>query len=140
MLDPELGRRIDGGPGRTAFVEYFIANRIDVHNPDPFRPWEAFVKQQVVQAMDDGDLPSFVGLLQRDAWLLSHASVKFQIALIERTAATLKDRTYALNAGSGKRVWSFPDGKYSPLVTDGKRPYLIGNARVYGMIPRGRSR
>jgi outer membrane protein assembly factor BamB len=54
--------------------------------------------------------------------------------------ATLKERTYALNAGNGKRVWSFPDGKYSPLVTDGKRPYLIGNARVYGMNPRRRSR
>jgi len=31
-------------------------------------------------------------LLRRDAWLLSDASVKFQVALIERTAATMKDR------------------------------------------------
>jgi len=97
-VDAELGRRIDGGPGRSKFIQYFIENKPDVHDPDPFRPWEAFVKQQVTRAMDDGDLPSFVGLLQRDAWLLSDASVKFQIALIERTAATLKDRAAFLKA------------------------------------------
>ena len=97
-LDAELGRPIDGGPGRSAFIQYFIANKPDVHDPDPFRPWEAFVKQHVMRAMDDGDLPSFVGLLRRDAWLLSDTSVKFQIALIERTAATLKDRAALLKA------------------------------------------
>ena len=31
-LDAELGRRIDGGPGRSAFVQYFIANKPDVHD------------------------------------------------------------------------------------------------------------
>ena len=97
-VDAELGRRIDGGPGRSKFIQYFIENKPDVHDPDPFRPWEAFVKQHVTRAMDDGDLPSFVGLLRRDAWLLSDASVKFQIALIERTAATLKDRAAFLKA------------------------------------------
>jgi hypothetical protein len=61
-LDAELGRRIDGGPGRSAFIQYFIESKPDVHDPDPFRPWEAFVKQHVIRAMDDGDLPSFVGL------------------------------------------------------------------------------
>lgn len=97
-LDAELGGRIDGGPGRCAFIRFFIANKPDVYDPDPFRPSEAFVKQHVMRAMDDGDLPSFVGLLRRDAWLLSGASVKFQIALIERTAATLKDRAAFLKA------------------------------------------
>jgi hypothetical protein len=48
--------------------------------------------------MDDGDLASFVEGLRRDAWLLSDASVKFQVALIERTAATLKDRAAFLKA------------------------------------------
>src|SRR6516165_10164435 len=46
-LDPEMGRRIDGGPGRPAFVQYFIANKPDVHDPDPVRPWQAFVTQQI---------------------------------------------------------------------------------------------
>jgi len=97
-VDAELGRRIDGGPGRSNFIQYFIENKPDVHDPDPFRPWEAFVQQHVMRAMDDGDLPFFVGLLRRDPWLLSDASVKFQIALIERTAATLKDRAAFLKA------------------------------------------
>jgi hypothetical protein len=97
-LDAGLGRRIDGGPGRSRFIEYFIANKPDVRDPDPFRPWEAFVERQVVRAMDDGDLASFTALLQRDAWLLSGASVKFQIALIEHTAATLKDRAAFLQS------------------------------------------
>jgi hypothetical protein len=97
-VDAELGSRIDGGPGRSKFIQYFIENKPDVHDPDPFRPWESFVKQHVMRAMDDGDLPSFVDLLQRDAWLLSDASVKFQITLVERTAVTLKDRAGFLKA------------------------------------------
>jgi len=50
--------------------------------------------------------------------------------------ATLAERTYALNAVTGKQLWSFPDGKYSPVVADRKRLYLVGYARVYGMVPR----
>jgi hypothetical protein len=97
-LDTELGRRIDGGPGRSAFVQYFIANKPDVHDPDPFRPWQAFVKQQISGAMHDGDLTSFVDGLRREAWLLSDASVTFQVGLIEGTAATLEDRAAFLEA------------------------------------------
>jgi outer membrane protein assembly factor BamB len=50
--------------------------------------------------------------------------------------ATLKRRTYALNAETGRLVWSFPDGKYSPVVADSRRLYLVGYARVYGLLPR----
>ena len=98
LLDAELGKRIDSGPGRSRFIQYLIDNRPDVHDPEPFRPWEAYVRQQVLRAMDDGDLESFVRLLQHDRWLLSDESVKFQIALIEKTAATLKDREEFLKA------------------------------------------
>ena len=97
-LDTELGRRIDGGPGRPAFVQYFVANKPDVHDPDPFRLWQAFVKQEISGAMDDGDLTSFVDGLRRNAWLLSDACVTFQVGLIEGTAATLKDRAAFLKA------------------------------------------
>jgi ankyrin repeat protein len=97
-LDAELGRRIDGGPGRSKFIQYFIENRPDVHDPSPFMLWQTFVERQIQRAMDDGDLASFVEGLRRDAWLLSDASVKFQVALIERTAATLKDRAAFLKA------------------------------------------
>jgi hypothetical protein len=97
-LDAELGSRIEGGPGRSAFIQYFIANKPDVHDPDPFRPWQAFVERQIERAMDDNDLALFVDILRREAWVLSEACVKFQIALIEKTAATLKDRAVFLKA------------------------------------------
>src|SRR5262245_220754 len=97
-LDAELGRRIDGGPGRSAFIHYFIENKPDVHDADPFEPWQAFVRQRIVQAMLDGDLASFVDGLRREAWLLSDACVKFQVRLIEGTAVALNDRSPFLAA------------------------------------------
>ena len=97
-LDAELGRRVDGGPGRSAFLQYFIANKPKVRDPDPFRPWQAFVERQIERAMQDGDLRSFVDGLRREAWLLSDAQVKFQVWLIEQTAASLKDRAAFLTA------------------------------------------
>jgi Ankyrin repeats (3 copies) len=96
-LDAELGRRIDGGPGRSAFVQYFIANTPDRH-PNPPEPWQAFVMKQLWRAKGDGDLTSFVGILQREAWLLSDAFVQFQVDLIEGTVALLGDFSAFLKA------------------------------------------
>jgi outer membrane protein assembly factor BamB len=50
--------------------------------------------------------------------------------------STLKRKTYALDARTGRELWNFPDGQYTPVVTDGERLYLVGHARVYGMVPR----
>ena len=50
--------------------------------------------------------------------------------------ATLKERTYALDARTGKRLWSYPDGQYTPVVADEERLYLTGHARLYGMVER----
>jgi ankyrin repeat protein len=97
-LDAELGRRIDGGLGRPAFIQYFIQNKPDVHNAGPFRLWQAFVEQQVMRAMEDGDLASFVDRFRREAWVLSEGCVRFQVRLIEGTAATLNDRAPFLKA------------------------------------------
>ena len=47
--------------------------------------------------------------------------------------------TFALNARSGKRVWRFPDGRYSPIVADEERVYLAGSGSVYALVPCGRS-
>jgi outer membrane protein assembly factor BamB len=47
-------------------------------------------------------------------------------------------RTYALDARTGRQVWSFPDGHYSPVVADAKRVYLVGSTRVYALEPRTR--
>src|SRR5262249_42482351 len=97
-LDAELGRRVEGGPGRTAFIRYFIENKPDVHGPHPFRPWQAFVSQQIVPAMLDDDLTAFVDGLRRESWLLSDEYVKFQVRLIEGTAVAFNDRTPFLRA------------------------------------------
>ena len=97
-FDTELGSRIDGGPGRSKFIQYLVENRPDIRDRDSFRLWECFVEQHAMRSMDDGDLPSFADLLRREAWLLSDASVKFQIAFVERTAATLQDRGAFLEA------------------------------------------
>jgi outer membrane protein assembly factor BamB len=50
--------------------------------------------------------------------------------------ATLKRTTYALDAATGSRVWTFPDGKYSPVVADSERLYLVGYAKLYGLVER----
>ncbi|HKU56874.1 MAG TPA: PQQ-binding-like beta-propeller repeat protein [Gaiellaceae bacterium] len=50
--------------------------------------------------------------------------------------ATLERRTYGLDALTGKEVWTFPDGAFTPVVTDGERLYLVGWAKVYAFSPR----
>lgn len=43
--------------------------------------------------------------------------------------------TYALDIATRKIVWTFEDGKYSPLISDGKRIYLAGTGIVYALEP-----
>ena len=50
--------------------------------------------------------------------------------------ATLKRRTYALDALTGKQVWTYPDGAFTPVVTDGQHLYLVGWGKVYAFSPR----
>jgi outer membrane protein assembly factor BamB len=47
-----------------------------------------------------------------------------------------KGSTYALDARTGKLLWSYPDGKYTPAVAEKGRFFLVGYARVYGMVER----
>jgi outer membrane protein assembly factor BamB len=47
--------------------------------------------------------------------------------------STLRERTYALDLHTGRLLWSFPDGKYSPAVTDGTRLYLVGLGKLYAL-------
>ncbi len=37
--------------------------------------------------------------------------------------------------GTGRLVWTFPDGEYSPLVADSHRAYLTGLTNVYALEP-----
>jgi outer membrane protein assembly factor BamB len=44
--------------------------------------------------------------------------------------------SYAVDARTGRFVWSFPDGEYSPLVSDGQRVYLTGFTTLYGLAAK----
>jgi hypothetical protein len=90
-LDAELGRHIDGSTDRLSFIKYLIEERsLDFAHATPAGPWQAFVMEQVMRAVHDGDLTAFGRGLQREPWLLGEACVGFQDGLIER--ATLRDR------------------------------------------------
>ena len=43
-------------------------------------------------------------------------------------------RTYALEATTGRLIWTWPDGEYSPVVTDGRRLYLTGRGKLYALV------
>jgi outer membrane protein assembly factor BamB len=43
--------------------------------------------------------------------------------------------TFAIDARTGKLVWSFFDGRYAPLVADEERVYIMGKSRVWGLDP-----
>jgi outer membrane protein assembly factor BamB len=45
-------------------------------------------------------------------------------------------RSFAVDAATGRFVWRFPDGEYSPVVTDGVRVYVTGYTALYGLTPR----
>jgi outer membrane protein assembly factor BamB len=50
--------------------------------------------------------------------------------------STFDELTYALDARTGEPLWTFRDGKYAGVVADAERLYLVGHARVYGMVER----
>lgn len=90
-LDSELGERIDGGPGRLAFIRYLMEERaLAFIKYLPTGPWQEYVMQQIVRAIHNHDLETFVRGLQRDSWLLGDAYLGFQVGLTER--ATLRDQ------------------------------------------------
>lgn len=45
--------------------------------------------------------------------------------------------TYALDIATRRIVWSYHDGKYSPLVSDGQRVYIAGTGVVHALVPTG---
>ncbi len=44
--------------------------------------------------------------------------------------------TEGLDLRSGRHDFSFPDGEFSPIITDGKAVFLVGYSTVYQLIPR----
>jgi outer membrane protein assembly factor BamB len=45
-------------------------------------------------------------------------------------------RTFAVDARTGRLVWRFPDGEYSPVIADRERLYLTGFTHLYALAPR----
>jgi hypothetical protein len=48
--------------------------------------------------------------------------------------STFTAKTFALDMRSGKVVWRFPDGRYTPLAADPLRTYIVGSRRIYAFI------
>lgn len=91
-LDAEFGRRVDGSVGRRDFIRYLIDRRsLTFSHANPTGPWQVFVMEQVLRAVEDGDLTAFVTVLQHDRWLLDEDHVEFQVGMIER--AVMRDRS-----------------------------------------------
>jgi hypothetical protein len=88
VLDPDLGRHIDGSGGRGAFITHFIEKGRS--HATGAGLWIAFVMDQVSRGAHDGDVTAFVSRLQREPRLLGDDWVDFQDGLIG--AATLNDR------------------------------------------------
>jgi hypothetical protein len=41
-----------------------------------------------------------------------------------------------LEARTGRAVWIYPDGEYTPVVADSHRLYVVGYRRVYAFTQR----
>jgi outer membrane protein assembly factor BamB len=50
--------------------------------------------------------------------------------------STFEKHTYALDARNGRVLWQYRDGQYAGVVADRQRLYLVGHARLYGMVER----
>ena len=85
-LDAELGRRINDGPGRTAFLKEHTSDKglLSFMDVGAVGPWQTFLMRQVVRAIRDNDLGTFVRRLQSEPWLLGDSCVGFQVGLVER--------------------------------------------------------
>ena len=44
--------------------------------------------------------------------------------------------TTGLDWRTGRQVFSFPDGEFTPVITDGKVVFLIGYSTIYQMLPK----
>ena len=95
---PNSALRVDASVGRLAFIRSLIKNRsvLDPAHATTAGPWQAFLMQQVMRAVQDGDVTTFVSGLQREPWLLGEAFVWFQVRIIQNAA--LNDREEFITA------------------------------------------
>jgi outer membrane protein assembly factor BamB len=50
--------------------------------------------------------------------------------------SSLRGRTYGLDPRTGKLLWSFRRGAYAAVISDRRRLYLVGYARIFALAPR----
>jgi outer membrane protein assembly factor BamB len=50
-----------------------------------------------------------------------------------------KTETDAFNAATGEKLWSFKDGAYNPVISDGQSLYLTGYKTLYALRPTTRA-
>jgi outer membrane protein assembly factor BamB len=50
-----------------------------------------------------------------------------------------KTETDAFDASSGRKLWSFKDGAYNPVISDGLHLYLTGYKTIYALKPTTRA-
>ena len=99
-LDPELGKHIDGHTDRLSFIRCFNrSDRSDFAQVAALGLWKVFVMAQVQRALHEGDLTSFVGLLQREPWLLGDASCRFR-------PSSSKPQVFRRTAGNSSAAFS----------------------------------
>jgi outer membrane protein assembly factor BamB len=46
------------------------------------------------------------------------------------------NRTTGVNFRTGRHAFSFPDGEFTPVITDGKVVFLIGYSTIYQLLPK----
>ena len=90
-LDVALGQHIDRSVGRASFIRSLMDKEsLDFGNAKLAGPWKTFVAGQVIAAIHEGDLATFIRWLQREQWLLGDDAVWFQHRILE--TATLHGR------------------------------------------------
>jgi hypothetical protein len=91
-LDTALGLRVEKWRGRSGFIDYLAAHaqKYGERWQNVASPWQTVVMNELLTAMDEGNLQEFTAWLQREPDLLAETNVALQVQLLEH--AVLKDR------------------------------------------------
>jgi outer membrane protein assembly factor BamB len=72
-----------------------------------------------------------------DGTISGSASVVDGIVYFSNLGPDRARHTYGLDARTGRKVWSLPDGAFGGAVTDGEKLYVVGWGKIYAFSPRG---
>jgi outer membrane protein assembly factor BamB len=91
------------------------------------------------QAGANGFVVAWDAKTGREKWRFNTAPIESSPLLVGHTLyyGAWDRKVHAVDARTGRTVWSFPSGKYAnPVVADKKRIYLTGRSAVFGLKPR----